>query len=360
AFQFKPVVFNFNLGSTTSNFVKNREYKGNAFVIGTEKNPEKTSLDIVYKSKERYNKAPEVTVKNYSPEGKEQGKLKVKGDGKNEIVSTRIHNLSVNEQLLLGTFKKSPPPRKYFNPASNKALSFGDDAEGMFFSKIENGTEKYIKYYAFKEFNQFYSLVTGQATVSDKQKEKLSQRYSGLTYRLLVHDIIEKNDQYIMVAEAYYPQYHTQCYYNGRGQTCYQVFDGFRFTNALVAGFDKEGNKLWDNSFEIMDVLTFKLKEKVRVLPFDNETVLVYAFGSQIRSKIINGNEVVEGKTSTPLGTGFQNDQIRSSAENSIDYWYDNCFISYGYQKIKSDDEALKQGKDSKRRVYYFNKVTFQ
>lgn len=127
-FKFKPIVYNFNLGSTTSSAAKNNEFKGNTYVIGTEKNTINNGVDIAYKNREKYNKAPEVILKNYASDGKELGKIKLKGDGKNDIVSTRLLNLNAKEQILIGTFKKTPKLKKYFNPASNKAMSYGDEA----------------------------------------------------------------------------------------------------------------------------------------------------------------------------------------------------------------------------------------
>ena len=75
-------------------------------------------------------------------------------------------------------------------------------------------------------------------------------------YNLITHDIIEMNEQYVLVGEAYYATYRTETYYttDSKGNMVMQtrtVFDGFQYSHAVVAGFDKKGNKLWDNTFEM-------------------------------------------------------------------------------------------------------------
>ena len=132
-----------------------------------------------------------------------------------------------------------------------------------------------------------------------------------------MHDIIVKNGEYIFVGEAYYPVYHTESHTVTRletysvpgvnGQSSYQtrpvttteykqVFDGYRFTHALVAGFDEQGAKKWDNCFEMGDIQTYSLREKIKVDQSENKIGMAYVIGNSIVSKYIDGNKVVEGK----------------------------------------------------------------
>ncbi len=386
-FHFEAVLFDVDLTTGTSRQIKNPEFKGNTYVMEADKAADGSGMDFIFKNKPGSEKPTTFYLKRYSEKGDELTKTTIQGDKKEELVTSRVLNLNDVEQILIGTYKTATPPKKYFNPGSEKAMAYGTDAEGMFFSKINGGSQKYIKYYSFKDFKRFYELATqyGVRKMSERQKEKLDKKLADenyiLKYRLLVHEIIVKNDQYIMVAEAYFPQYHTETYQvyvpgnqtqtrDAQGNTTthttlphYEthyrtVFDGFRFTHAIVAGFDKEGNKIWDNSFEIEDILAPKLTQMVRVMPGDNETVMVYALGGSIKSKVISGNTLVDGKTSTKIDTGKEGDKVKGNAENSIEYWYDNYFVSFGYQRIKNDD--AKKGEEKRRRVYYFNKIAYQ
>ena len=179
-------------------------------------------------------------------------------------------------------------------------------------------------------------------------------------YKLLVHDIIKRDSSYIMIAEAYYPEYHTVTYTSvdsyGRPETVsYTVFDGYRYTDALIACFDKQGELLCDNSFEIWNILTFNLHERVKVLIDGDDIMLAYSNEGEIASKIIRGNEVIEGKQYTKIESKYSSDKLISDYNSDMEYWYGNYFISYGYQKIKN-----KQQDKSKRTVFYFNKIAFE
>jgi len=68
-------------------------------------------------------------------------------------------------------------------------------------------------------------------------------------YNLLVHDIVNRNGKYILVVEAFHPEYHTEqsFVYNYYGQpfnNTVTVFDGYRYSNAIVLAFDSTGNAI--------------------------------------------------------------------------------------------------------------------
>ena len=84
--------------------------------------------------------------------------------------------------------------------------------------------------------------------------------------------------------------------------------------------------------------------------------MLVYSFDGELKSKVVSGKTVVEGKTGVKIDTGNANDKVKENYGSGIEYWYDNYFIAYGYQKIKSDKYSGK----SKRKVFYFNKIAYK
>ena len=66
--------------------------------------------------------------------------------------------------------------------------------------------------------------------------------------------------------------------------------------------------------------------------------------------KVINKNEVVDYKESVEIDAGKK---VKANYNSDLEYWYDNYFISYGYQKVKEIDS-------NKKNVFYFNKIAFQ
>jgi len=85
------------------------------------------------------------------------------------------------------------------------------------------------------------------------------------------------------------------------------------------------------------------------------DIVMVYNNGESVASKIIRGNQVVEGKQYTKIETGSKEDKLIGDYNSGMEYWYGNYFISYGYQRIRN-----KQMDKSRRTVFYFNKIAFQ
>ena len=86
-----------------------------------------------------------------------------------------------------------------------------------------------------------------------------------------------------------------------------------------------------------------------------DDIILTYSNDGEIASKVIRGNEVIENKDYTPIQTSYNNDKVISDNNSDMEYWYDNYFISYGYQRIKNTSIESK----SKRTVFYFNKISF-
>jgi len=174
-----------------------------------------------------------------------------------------------------------------------------------------------------------------------------------------VHEIIERDEEYLLVGEAYYPRYSQPNYYGGFntfGDNVY--FDGYRYTHAVVFAFDKRGNRIWDNCFEINDVITFQLEQFVNVGPVNDKIVLMYEYDGKIQSKIIEESEVISGKTETELATNFDSDRIRDYEQyfGGLHYWYGDFFYVYGVQDIRN--EFLESGNQN-RTVFYINKLSY-
>jgi hypothetical protein len=277
------------------------------------------------------------------------------------LLNATIKQLKDNAKLIIGTY-------------SNKKRG---GSQGVYIAKYVDGAQQFMKYYSFTEFSNFFAYLNEKQQLRvDKaiEKKKEEGKELNLNYRLLVHNIIEQDDRYLFIGEAFYPQYHTEThteyrtesyntYSNGKTQTqtrtvpvtvTKQVFDGFRFTHAVVAGFTAQGDKLWDNCFEIWDVLTRSLKEQVKVDVSGDKVGMVYVLGNQLVSKYVEGDTVVEGKKKTLYETGQDGDKLRYTIGN-IEPWYDNYFLAWGFQNIKNESGE----KDTKRKVYFANKIAY-
>ncbi len=328
------------------------------------------------------NRDRSIIIRSFTPEGQSVQTVNLATDAKDsyELLSGKVSDLSDTEELVIGTYGTQGPVYARASMYNYYGYGWGsmyqgsaDYSQGVYISKLQNGQPTFTKYYSFTDFKNFFRFLGGkqQERMESKiQKRKKQGRDLRLQYRLLVHDIVQRNGQYIMIAEAYYPEYRSNNNYlypgpwgYGYGYNGYSpygrnmpVFDGWVYTHAVIAGFDQQGNLLWDNSFEINDVKTYRLKEKIKV-SFDNENImLAYNHNGELKTKVIRGNEVVEAKGNIPISTEYQGDKVRKSYTDEIEYWYGNHFLAWGYQKIRNGaDEQVK----SRRNVFYFTKVNF-
>ena len=164
-----------------------------------------------------------------------------------------------------------------------------------------------------------------------------------------------------MIGEAFYPKYGNGGYYGGfgrlpNGQNL--AFEGYKYTHAVIIAFDNNGKLQYDNSFEINDVLSYQLDQLVSVGIEQDKIILLYTYENVIRSKIIQRNEVIEGKAFNDIKLKFEDDIVRNNDSDigGLKKWYDNYFFAYGVQKIKNLKD---RNVDLNREVFYINKINY-
>lgn len=251
---------------------------------------------------------------------------------------------------------------------SNKNYRY---SRGIFLAHVDENEEQTLKYYNYGELTNFFNYMKAkkQKRVQERiKRKKIKGKKLRFNYRLLVHDILKHDDEYILVGEAYYPKYgSTYGYYGGylsnynpyrTNPGGYSYFEGFKYTHAIVIGFGNQGTLLWDNSFEINDIISYDLKQMIEVDARDDEIVLLYNFENVIRSKLIKDEDVLEGKSFNDINLKFQDDIIdtNNSEFGGLESWYDNKFYAYGVQKIKNLKDA---GVKLNRKVFFVNKILY-
>src|SRR5690606_31095835 len=99
--------------------------------------------------------------------------------------------------------------------------------------------------------------------------------------------------RYVLVAEAYHATYYTHTYttyVNGVNQTHYsRVFNGYKYTHAVVLGLDQFGKKLWDHCFEMdMEQQPFVVIKNVRGTISEKGIQLMYSDRANMHSLFID------------------------------------------------------------------------
>lgn len=294
-----------------------------------------------------FNRNKNVIVRTYRKNPSKFDDLVISSNKKFDFHTARVTNLNAGEKLVMGSYG--------YRKNSN--------TQGFFIAKFVADRQEFLKFYSFTELNNFFSFLGDREKVKIENKaERKKQKGKDLkiNYRLLTHELISQGDQYIMIGEAYYPVYVTERFIDYFGYRRYYnyrtVFDGNQFTHAVIAGFSKTGDLLWDHSFKINDIKTRNLKEKVKAYVESDEITLFYNLEGNINKLTIQDNKVDNREETLALATEYQNDRIKRADIGSAEYWYDNYFIAWGYQKIKNlDNLEVKK----KRNIFYINKMSF-
>jgi hypothetical protein len=295
-----------------------------------------------------------IWLKSYDPDGNLLLNYPLEPEGSTHLLFGRSIKTDQSNQMIAGVFG-----------TRNKEFS-----RGMYIANIEPSGLQQIRYYHFGDLENFFKYMKAKREIRVKnriERKKVKGKRARFNYRFLVHELILHNDQYILLGEAFYPKYknvdrtYSGGFFAGGSTTGPlirdgRVFEGYVYTHAVVMGFDKNGNLLWDNSFEINDVKSCTLEQFVKLNVQNDKIALVYMFQNQIRTKIIKDDQVLEGKTSDPIKTFRDNDIVRkqTKGDGNLDYWYGDFLVAHGTQEI-----ASKGSQNSTRRVFYINKVTF-
>jgi len=356
--RYQPLIYLYDMASKTGKLVEN-EYPAQAYVDGLTKDTLQSSYLLSIK-----NFIPRKTnimhIDEYNISGEKLSTISLTTNNeKRKLNTAKVASFNQNEKVIIGTYNNNTKG----NSANPAFSGFSEGSNGIYVANTNNNIQQNITFYNFSKFKSFYSYLTARRTFKMiKKATKLEAKGKEILYdyKLLVHDIIERDSSYIMIAEAYYPEYHqvhrtTFDIYGRPTTTTEMVFDGYRYTNAIIACFNKKGEILWENSFDMFNILTFNLHERIKVLIDGEDIVLAYNYAGDIASKVIQGNDVIESKEYTKIETSYNNNKVINDYDSDMEYWYGNYFISYGYQRIRN-----KQMDKSRRTVFYFNKIAFQ
>ncbi len=246
-----------------------------------------------------------------------------------------------------------------------------DLSRGIFLARVSPEGDQVINYYNYADLKNFFSYMKAKREKNIKERierRNVRGKKNRFNYRLMVHDVVDWEGKFIMVGEAYYPKYNQGyysapgAYYNptyNYGNSYTTNFEGYKFTHAVVFGFDRRGRLLWDNSFQIEDVVSYDLDQHVQVSLSQEQMALLYMFEDEIRTKTIKGNEVVEGKVYDELKRSFEFDMVDETdmEYGGLEKWYGGHLFAYGVQTIKnSKDEGVKLNRD----VFFLNKIVYK
>ncbi len=306
----------------------------------------------VVTSERKYDRSYGITVRAYTTRGQLIYTREIEAEEGKSLTNARIINSKSGKNFLAGTYSKKR------RTESSRGLFIADLA-------IDGGYE--LSYYNYANLENFFNYMREKRKARVKKRilrRKVQGKKLKFSYRLFVQDIIKKGDQNILIGEAYYPTYTSATYggtyfdpFTTRGAT--QVFDGYKYTHAIIIGFDNDGKLLWDNSFEINDLKSFNLEEHVQIVFTNNKIVMLYLYNQQLKIKVIQEQEILEGKFTEELKLKYDHDEIKGNDEEleGLEKWYGKTFYAYGVNGVKN---LLDSNIELNRKVFFINKIVVE
>ena len=308
------------------------------------------SFDVLI-SALNFRKQRTIFIKSYDPDGNLLRNFALEPETNKHLIFGRSLKTDNDVQIVAGVY-------------GARSAEF---SRGVFIASIDGSGLQAIRYYNFADLENFFKYMKAKREKRVKsriERRKIKGKKIRFNYRFLVHELVPFKDQYVLLGEAFYPKYIPldRSYYGGFFMRSLQpgaiiqngrIFDGYYYTHAIVMGFKPNGDLVWDNSFEINDVRTFTLEQFVKLETQDDKIALLYLFDNKLRTKIIQNNDVVEGKTLDAIRTSFADETVKKNEDgtNKLEYWYDQYMFAYGVQEIEN------RKKNYKRRVFYINKI---
>jgi hypothetical protein len=302
-------------------------------------------------SASNFTKQKTIWIRHYDNQGNLISSSSLAAEGNKHLIFGRIVTTENNMQIVAGVY----------------GARSSEYSRGIFISSIDQTGYQQIRYYSFGDLENFFKYMKAKREKRVKQRlerRKIKGKKYRLSYRFLVHQVIPYKDQFLLLGEAFYPKYsyhdRSGMFFNQPSQSgIYQngrVFEGYYYTHAVIMAFNKDGDLLWDNSFEINDVKTFKLEQFVRAQLFEDKIVLFYIFDGKLRTKIIQNNQVLEPKSENALTTGnhYETTHTDDAYIGHVNYWYDDVLLANGIQDVETP------GGRHSRRVFFLNKVVFK
>jgi hypothetical protein len=351
-----PYIFTINRKSNVRNLIKIdiADY-GSKHIRFVNFQASQTSNEVyVYLKVTQKNSTNSFHIMVLNDKGNRVANYKLNDQADNSILNARVTKATDQHLIVTGNYSKK-----------NASI-----AEGIFFASIQANTPLLIKYYSFSSLSDFtkYLPQKKQDRIENKKAKKKSKgKEHSLTTLIAQHGIITIGDFYYYLGESYYPTYSSYTTIstttvNGvttTTTTTHTTFDGYQYTHAVLAKFDKEGNLIWDRIFKMdPDFKPMKVKLFISIAK-DKQSSIKLAFASKdcIHSKSFSfDGDIVYDEKSDKIEKEYSDDKIIRSISD-LDFWYDNYFIVHGTQKLKNKVDT---SVNKKRKVFFVSKITYQ
>ncbi len=228
----------------------------------------------------------------------------------------------------------------------------GQAAQGLFVSALDDsGHELWRRTTSFSDLDRFFDYLPKrrQDRVESRAARK-KDRGADLKLQVMLnlHDVVEQDGRFLVIGEAYHPEYQVQqrtvtVVQNGVTTTqteTVQVFVGYRTTHAVVVALDAEGRRVWDASFAVGNILSRQVEDRVRVSVDGDRVTMVYAHDGKVFSKVARADGMVDGEKHAQRAASEDGGKVKRGVESHTEHWYGDRFLVYGKETVKGGEEG--------------------
>ena len=223
---------------------------------------------------------------------------------------------------------------------------------------LHSGVYTILEHHLDLDTARFYNYTNLKAARNGSVK---SSADNNLNLQLLIGNTGHNESQYSFITEVYYPEYNYNYttyhdYYGGYTSVPQQTFAGFRFVNAYITTFDRNGKLLWDNYLPFSNIITQQPYNRVCVHYTGEDAIIFYPKANHVFYTMVNGYEVIEKSNSFSIETNQPREFVDYNIDTRLENWYGNYYLASGYQYIVN---KAKGGK-AKRFVFFLNKIQYE
>lgn len=265
----------------------------------------------------------------------------------------------------IGEDKKVPITGKLIVLPDDRKLIVGNYSErctsysvGFYLHDLSENKTNYVD---FTHLSNFFSYLP------EKKQQRIKQRIDTkkekgidvkIRHRILVHDIIQQGNEWVMLAEVYYPEYKTPNGYGVQFVKTYRVgkeyYNNFKYSHAIICGFTADGKLLWNNSVGLGNMESNELSVKVQATKTATEGLLVaYPKNKSIQTLLLNKEHTWENLTSIETNQETTKGRVIDEFQVDLTSWYTNNFITYGIITVRNPENF------TVKEYYYLHRLTY-
>lgn len=259
-----------------------------------------------------------MVIQRYSAIGDIIRTTVIRSDGNRNLMFGKMQRLSSDSLMVAGCYGRGQ-----------------ENSRGVFTALVTAQSDYTLRFYNYAELRNYFRFLPDRR--ENRVRERIVRRRTKgkplrFPARMLVHELKSNGDGLHLLAESIQPVYRSGSPVFFRpvntGQFAFikpyyaqqrdMVFDGFRYTHAILLCLNRNGTLRWDNSIELKNIRTFSLRQyTVMQTEINSDSArLVYATpdaligrsfrqGDQVpREQLLHGNKDSEQITHLLSGPG--------------------------------------------------------